>query len=191
MGSGRSISKRTAPSWKRSACIDQRATKRSLRSTANRTHTTGSKNESRPNRRDLTGSRPKQGHQDQGDHCRYAAKHQPTNVFPGKGSPRTEGDVPDQHRCEQQSAPRLRPSEKTEQGAEVDGCNHEHGDCESRVLGDLRRRWLEHEASQPPHEPAAEGPPTTLDKGQHHDAQVQPTPTISHICRSSHNILRW
>src|SRR6266550_1888783 len=190
MGSGPSISKRTAPSQKRSAFIDQRDTKRSLRSAASRTHTTGSRSESRPDRRDLAGSGPKQDHQDQGDHCRYAAKHQPTNIFPGQGSPRTEGNVSDQHRSEQQSAPRLRPSEKTEQGADVHGCNHEHGDGKARVLGNLRRRWVEHEPSEIPHEPAAEGPPTALDKGQHHDAQVQPPPTISHICWSSHSIFR-
>src|SRR5712671_4108798 len=127
MGSGRSISKRTGLSRKRSACTDQRATRRSLRSTANRTHTTGSKSESRPDTRDLTGSRP-------------------------------------------------------EQGADVDGRNDEHGEGEAHVLGDLRRRWLEHESAEVPHEPAAEDPPTTLDESEHHDAQVQPTPPISHIC---------
>src|SRR5712671_5266551 len=182
MGSGRSISKRTGLSRKRSACTDQRATRRSLRSTANRTHTTGSKSESRPDTRDLTGSRPEQGHQGQRQPCGYAAKQEPTNVFPRKGSPRTEDCVPDQHRSQQRSAPRLRPSEKTEQGADVDGRNDEHGEGEAHVLGDLRRRWFEHESAEVPHEPAAEDPPTTLDESEHHDAQVQPTPPISHIC---------
>src|SRR6267142_6237314 len=48
MASELSISKQTSPWSRRSACIDQRATKRSTRSTASLTPTTGSKSGSDP-----------------------------------------------------------------------------------------------------------------------------------------------